>query len=202
MTDATKGLRIIYHSKGARLVPLKEMVSAIYVNRQAKSQLGVSATISDIHSGCPSIESTHCETRLYCTCSVHYTPRAILCFCSSLSSYAQKILSGDENKNLGLANMCQLRATQICCLQRGSFSRSQRQWLNFNFVNFSAHHCTTWPDPPPSPSPPPAPPPYTSCQPCIQAVTQDCAHLTIGENVLKCQSHTYQSMYLSTNISF
>ncbi|KAA6417274.1 MAG: hypothetical protein FRX49_12763 [Trebouxia sp. A1-2] len=39
VTDATKGLRIIYHSKGARLVPLKEMVSAIYVNRQAKSQL-------------------------------------------------------------------------------------------------------------------------------------------------------------------
>ena len=49
MTDATKGLRIIYHSKGARLVPLKEMVSAIYVNRQAKSQLGVFATSGDIH---------------------------------------------------------------------------------------------------------------------------------------------------------
>ena len=45
VTDATKGLRIIYHSKGARLVPLKEMVSAIYVNRQAKSQLGVSAIL-------------------------------------------------------------------------------------------------------------------------------------------------------------
>ena len=40
VTDATRGLRIIYHSKGARLVPLKEMVSAIYVNQQAKSQLG------------------------------------------------------------------------------------------------------------------------------------------------------------------
>ena len=40
MTDAIKGLRIIRVSKGARLVPLKEMVSAIYVNTQAKSQLG------------------------------------------------------------------------------------------------------------------------------------------------------------------
>lgn len=40
VTDATRGLRIIYHSKGARLVPFKEMVSAIYVNQQAKSQLG------------------------------------------------------------------------------------------------------------------------------------------------------------------
>ena len=41
VTDAIKGLRIIRVSKGARLVPLKEMVSAIYVNTQAKSQLGV-----------------------------------------------------------------------------------------------------------------------------------------------------------------
>ncbi|KAL3147827.1 hypothetical protein ABBQ32_002553 [Trebouxia sp. C0010 RCD-2024] len=39
VTDAIKGLRIIRVSKGARLVPLKEMVSAIYVNTQAKSQL-------------------------------------------------------------------------------------------------------------------------------------------------------------------
>ena len=38
--DAMKGLRIIYQRKGARLVPLKEMVSAIYVNQQAKSLLG------------------------------------------------------------------------------------------------------------------------------------------------------------------
>ena len=42
VTDAIKGLRIIRVSKGARLVPLKEMVSAIYVNTQAKSQLGLS----------------------------------------------------------------------------------------------------------------------------------------------------------------
>ena len=41
VTDAIKGLRIIRVSKGARLVPLKEMVSAIYVNTQAKSQLGI-----------------------------------------------------------------------------------------------------------------------------------------------------------------
>ena len=38
--DAIKGLRIIRVSKGARLIPLKEMVSAIYVNTQARSQLG------------------------------------------------------------------------------------------------------------------------------------------------------------------
>ena len=46
VTDAIKGLRIIRVSKGARLVPLKEMVSAIYVNTQAKSQLGVSQCIT------------------------------------------------------------------------------------------------------------------------------------------------------------
>ena len=45
VTDAIKGLRIIRVSKGARLVPLKEMVSAIYVNTQAKSQLGESQGI-------------------------------------------------------------------------------------------------------------------------------------------------------------
>ncbi len=89
MTDATKGLRIIYHSKGARLVPLKEMVSAIYVNRQAKSQLGVSATPFDVHSGSPdSVNSVKSEAKLYSTCPVHCTHHALLCFCSSSSSHA------------------------------------------------------------------------------------------------------------------
>ncbi len=96
VTDATKGLRIIYHSKGARLVPLKEMVSAIYVNRQAKSQLGVSATTSDIHSGSLSMKSANSETRLDCTGPVNYTPHAILCFCSSLPSHAQRTLNDIE----------------------------------------------------------------------------------------------------------
>ena len=98
VTDATKGLRIIYHSKGAKLVPLKEMVSAIYVNRQAKSQLGVSATMSDIHSGSPgSVNSVYSEAKSYRTCPVHDIPHVILCFCSSLSSHAQKFLNDDEN---------------------------------------------------------------------------------------------------------
>ena len=96
MTDATKGLRIIYHSKGARLVPLKEMVSAIYVNRQAKSQLGVFATSGDIHSGSPSIQGASSETASYRTRPVHHPPHAILCFCTSLPSHTQ-ILDVTEN---------------------------------------------------------------------------------------------------------
>ena len=121
VTDATKGLRIIYHSKGARLVPLKEMVSAIYVNRQAKSQLGMSATISDIHSGCPSMQDANSETRLYCTCPVHYPPPAILCFCSKLSRHVQKTVNSNENKSFGLVNICQVCAAQVGCLQTGFF---------------------------------------------------------------------------------
>lgn len=80
MTDATKGLRIIYHSKGARLVPLKEMVSAIYVNRQAKSQLGASATISDTHSGSPSIKSANLEKHIvpYMSCALHTSCHLVL----------------------------------------------------------------------------------------------------------------------------
>jgi len=97
VTDATKGLRIIYHSKGARLVPLKEMVSAIYVNRQAKSQLGVSATPYDVHSGSPdSVNSVNSEAKLYSACPVRYTPHAFLCFCSSLSSHARTLNDNDN----------------------------------------------------------------------------------------------------------
>lgn len=65
MTDAIKGLRIIRVSKGARLIPLKEMVSAIYVNTQAKSQLGQDLeSWSDAHKrhvhSCILVECTSC----------------------------------------------------------------------------------------------------------------------------------------------
>jgi hypothetical protein len=38
--EAIRGLRVFYQSKGAKLVPLKEMVDAITVNRKAKASLG------------------------------------------------------------------------------------------------------------------------------------------------------------------
>ena len=40
VTDAIKGLRIIRVSKGAKLVPEKEMVDAITISHTAKSTLG------------------------------------------------------------------------------------------------------------------------------------------------------------------
>ena len=67
MTDAIKGLRIIRVSKGARLVPLKEMVSAIYVNTQAKSQLGERLAVLQSQQCQPTLSSdlSFC-THVYC----------------------------------------------------------------------------------------------------------------------------------------
>lgn len=41
MKDAVRGLRNIYTSKAPKLVPIKEMVDAITVNRKAKAMIGV-----------------------------------------------------------------------------------------------------------------------------------------------------------------
>ena len=38
--DAVRGLRNIYTSKAPKLVPVKEMVDAITVNRKAKAMIG------------------------------------------------------------------------------------------------------------------------------------------------------------------
>lgn len=38
--EAIQGLRCIYISKGAKLVPMKEVVDAITVNRKAKASIG------------------------------------------------------------------------------------------------------------------------------------------------------------------
>jgi hypothetical protein len=38
--EAIRGLRMFYQSKGAKLVPIREMVDAITVNRKAKASLG------------------------------------------------------------------------------------------------------------------------------------------------------------------
>ena len=38
--EAIQGLRCIYPSKGAKLVPMKEAVDAITVNRKAKASIG------------------------------------------------------------------------------------------------------------------------------------------------------------------
>ena len=38
--EAIQGLRCIYSSKGAKLVPMKEVVDAITVNRKAKASMG------------------------------------------------------------------------------------------------------------------------------------------------------------------
>lgn len=40
--DAVRGLRNIYLSKAPKLVPVKEMVDAITVNRKAKAMIGTS----------------------------------------------------------------------------------------------------------------------------------------------------------------
>lgn len=40
MKDAVRGLRNIYTSKPPKLVPIKEMVDAITVNRKAKAMIG------------------------------------------------------------------------------------------------------------------------------------------------------------------
>ena len=40
MKDAVRGLRNIYSSKAPKLVPVKEMVDAITVNRKAKAMIG------------------------------------------------------------------------------------------------------------------------------------------------------------------
>jgi transcription elongation factor SPT5 len=39
--DAVRGLRNIYTSKAPKLVPIKEMVDAITVNRKAKAMIGL-----------------------------------------------------------------------------------------------------------------------------------------------------------------
>eukprot|EP00884_Botryococcus_braunii_P016048 jgi/Botrbrau1/3126/Bobra.0070s0099.1 len=43
--EAIRGLRVFYQSKGAKLVPLKEMVDAITVNRKAKVSLAVGSWV-------------------------------------------------------------------------------------------------------------------------------------------------------------
>lgn len=40
--DAIRGIRTAFTSRGAQLVPLKEMVDAITVNRKARQRLGES----------------------------------------------------------------------------------------------------------------------------------------------------------------
>lgn len=39
--EAIRGLRVFYQSKGAKMVPLREMVDAIAINRKAKAAVGV-----------------------------------------------------------------------------------------------------------------------------------------------------------------
>ena len=39
--EAIRGLRVIWGSKGAKLIPLREMVDAITVNRKATAALGM-----------------------------------------------------------------------------------------------------------------------------------------------------------------
>ena len=46
--DAVRGLRNIYTSKAPKLVPVKEMVDAITVNRKAKAMIGGSRTRSTL----------------------------------------------------------------------------------------------------------------------------------------------------------
>ena len=43
MKEAIRGLRVFYQSKGARLVPVNEMVDAVTVNAAAKAQIGARA---------------------------------------------------------------------------------------------------------------------------------------------------------------
>ena len=40
VTEAMRGLRIFFQSKGAQLVPLREMVDAITVNAKARAAIG------------------------------------------------------------------------------------------------------------------------------------------------------------------
>ena len=44
--DAVRGLRNIYTSKAPKLVPIKEMVDAITVNRKAKAMIGMVSIIA------------------------------------------------------------------------------------------------------------------------------------------------------------
>ena len=43
MKEAMRGLRIFFQSKGAQLVPLREMVDAITVNAKARAAIGAPA---------------------------------------------------------------------------------------------------------------------------------------------------------------
>lgn len=46
--DAVRGLRNIYSSKAPKLVPVKEMVDAITVNRKAKAMIGAAFELIDL----------------------------------------------------------------------------------------------------------------------------------------------------------
>ena len=48
MKDAVRGLRNIYSSKAPKLVPVKEMVDAITVNRKAKAMIGADFSVIDL----------------------------------------------------------------------------------------------------------------------------------------------------------
>lgn len=48
--EAIRGLRVFYQSKGAKMVPLKEMVDAITINRKAKASISALLPASSLHA--------------------------------------------------------------------------------------------------------------------------------------------------------
>ncbi len=52
MKEAVKSLRMFYHSKPAKLVPLKEMVDAITVHRSVKAVIGAHARVHGRADAC------------------------------------------------------------------------------------------------------------------------------------------------------